>query len=292
MVKLEGKKGRARVALLTVTVEEFEVVRTVFGLNTNVEGTPYFVSGARQSPFEVVGRRAPGQTNVISEKAAGDLIEDFRPEFLILIGTAGSCQARAVRLGDVVVADYVDYSGYWKLVDGRVLLRRNPHDHPSLFLHEGFVERLRVEEEVWRRHIAVARPVAGQADLHVGNLVSGDLLLGDITNPAQRYIIDYFDKAIAFEMEGFGVARAVFQSRRFVYYNPQFLIVRGISDYVDVDPAGNVGTRGLWTNYAVSAATAVAYALVQKMSERRRQTEAGLLRTVRQKVADWVTPDA
>ena len=292
MVKLEGRKGKTRVALLTVTIEEFAVVRNVFGLNTNFPGTPYFVSATRHGSFEVVGRRAPGQTNVISEKATGDLIEDFRPEFLLLIGTAGSCHARGVRLGDVVVADYIDYSGYWKLVDGHVLLRRNPHDHPSLFLHEGFVEPLRVEEEEWRRHIAVPRPEVGQPALHVGNLVSGDLLLGDISNPTQQHIIGYFDKAIAFEMEGFGMARAVFQSRRFVYYNPQFLIIRGISDYVDVDPAGNVGTRRLWTDYAVAAATAVAYALVQKLSDRRRQTQGGLLGTIRQRLADWVMPNA
>jgi nucleoside phosphorylase len=263
---IEGKVGRTRVALLTVTVEEFEVVSRLFGLRLNINGTPYFTVKPTGARWEVVLRRCPSQTNVISERTTGELIEDLRPEFIILIGTAGGCQGRDhLELGDVVVGDFVDYSGYWKFDAGRVLARKNPHDHPSLFLHPSFVERLRVQSEEWQGRISEPRPAPGHSTLRIGNLVSGDILLGDASNPEQQRIVTHFDKALAFEMEAFGVARAVFSSRRSVHYNPQFLIIRGVSDFVNVDAATNQADRRLWTKYAVSAAAAVAYALTNNL---------------------------
>ncbi len=262
MAFIEGKIGKARVGLLVVTIEEFDVVSRLFGLNQNISGTPYFAERISGGVWEVMLRRCPSQTNVISERTAGEFIEDFRPEFILLIGTAGGCQGRDhLQLGDIVVADFIDYSGYWKFDAGRVLARKNPHDHPSLFLHQSFVERLRVQSDEWQNLIDVVRPAAGTSVLHIGNLVSGDVLLGDASNPEQQRIVTHFDKALAFEMEAFGVARAVFSSRRSVHYNPQFLIIRGISDFVDVGAAQNLADRRLWTNYAVCAAAAVARAL-------------------------------
>lgn len=262
MAFIEGKIGKARVALLVVTIEEFDLVSRLFGLSENIGGTPYFTARKSGAIWDVMLRRCPSQTNVISERTAGEFIEDFRPEFILLIGTAGGCQGRDhLQLGDIVVADFIDYSGYWKFDAGRVLARKNPHDHPSLFLHQSFIERLRVQSDEWEDLIDIARPVAGRPKLHIGNLVSGDVLLGDASNPEQQRIITHFDKALAFEMEAFGVARAVFSSRRSVHYNPQFLIIRGISDLVDVGPEQNLADRRLWTNYAVCAAAAVARVL-------------------------------
>jgi nucleoside phosphorylase len=274
--KISGHRGRARIALLTVTIEEFEIVRGVFGLKTNLTGTPYYFSSKKGKSYPVVGCRAPGQTNVISQEVAGDFVEDFRPDYLILIGTAGGCKGRdGVNLGDVVVADYIDFSGFWKFKKGLVLPRKNPHDHPSHFLHRAYIEGLRVEPKQWRTHVKKKRPKKGTPVLHVGNLVSGDLLLGDAKNPTQKFLVDHFDKAIAFEMEAFGVARAIFESRSFVHYNPQFLIIRGISDFVDADAAKNAETRKKWTKYAVATAAAVAYELVARLKRSRIGPHSG-----------------
>ena len=178
MAFIEGKIGKARVALLVVTIEEFDLVSRLFGLSENIGGTPYFTARKSGAIWDVMLRRCPSQTNVISERTAGEFIEDFRPEFILLIGTAGGCQGRDhLQLGDIVVADFIDYSGYWKFDAGRVLARKNPHDHPSLFLHQSFIERLRVQSDEWEDLIDIARPVAGRPKLHIGNLVSGDVLL-------------------------------------------------------------------------------------------------------------------
>jgi nucleoside phosphorylase len=261
-----GRIGQARIALVTITVEEFDLVAPLFGLTENIPGTPYFANREHGEVWDVVATRADGQTNVISERVAGDFIEDFHPAYLFLVGTAGGYAGRdGIALGDVVVANFIDYSSYWKFDGGRVLPRKNPHDHPSFFIHRSFVERMRVRPQEWQRHITVNRPTAGSSKLHVGNLVSGDILMGDASNPEQQRIVQYFDKALAFEMEAYGVARAVFSSRRSLHYNPQFLIVRGISDFVNTAGATNQADRRRWTDYAVAAAGSVVFEIMRRL---------------------------
>jgi nucleoside phosphorylase len=282
MADLKGKKGSAVIAILTVTIEEFEIVQELFELEENVPHTPYFVRQGKKSPFDVVSRRSISQTNVISHRTAGEIIEDFFPEFLIVIGTAGGCRGRDnLTLGDVVVADYVEYAGYWKFRAGQMLERKVPFDQPSLYLHQNYIERLRVQPDEWRGHVAIARPQPGIPVLRIGSIISGDILMGDAENEFQRQVIEHFDKALAVEMEAYGVARATFESRTSVHYNPQFLVVRGICDYVNVDAAGNQEDRIHWTRYAISCAASVAFSLSKLVAARSKPTW-------RKKLSDWI----
>lgn len=265
MSDLRGRIGAATFGLLTVTTEEAAAITSVFGLHHNLQGSSYFVTGASaSSKFEIVHSRIPHQTNIVSVQSAGALIEDFRPEFLLLIGTAGGHSGRdKLDVGDVVVADYMDYAGYWKYSDGAILERKLPHDHPSAHLLLNYVEPLRAKPDPWIDRISVPRPVAGRPKLMVGGMVSANILLGDPENEEQKRILGHFDKAYAFEMEGHGVASAVYRARTSVHYNPQFLIIRGISDLVDKGVDENQATRQLWTPYAVDAAAAFALILIE-----------------------------
>lgn len=233
----------------------------------------------------MVLRRASAQTNLISAEAAGDIIQDYRPDFILLIGTAGGYGGRdGLSLGDVVISDYVEFSGYWKYKEEQVLRRKIAHDHPSLYLRDNFAERLRVEPDSWRGYIQLPRPGPGAPTLHIGEVVSGDILLGDPDNAEQRRILEFFDKGLAFEMEAVGVARTVYKARRWLRYNPQFAVIRGISDLVNANAADNQGTRVAWTPYAVSAAAAVAKAMVEdllRVLRAREAAERGLYRRIR-----------
>jgi nucleoside phosphorylase len=261
---LRGRIGAATFGLLTVTTEEAAAITNVFGLHQNLQGTNYFVAGPTSSKFEIVHSRIPHQTNIVSVQSAGALIEDFRPEFLLLIGTAGGHSGRDhLQVGDVVVADYMDYAGYWKYAPGAILERKLPHDHPSAHLLMNYVEPLRAKADPWIDRISVPRPVPGRPKLMVGGMVSANILLGDPENEEQKRILSHFDKAYAFEMEGHGVASAVYRARTSVHYNPQFLIVRGVSDLVDRDVEENQTTRQLWTPYAVDAAAVFALVLIE-----------------------------
>ena len=252
------------IGLMTVTVEEAAIVNRVFAL-TRIQGTAYTSSKALApgSLINIVHRRAQHQTNTVSAQTAGGVIEDFRPQYLIVIGTAGGRSKQdGLSLGDVVVADYLDYSRIWKYTAGQVLARKLPHDHPSGHLLESYVEPLRADPKLWTTKIVAERPEAGQPTFFVGGIVSGNSLLGDPDNEEQKRILEHFDKAYAFEMEGYGLSSAVYKARSDVHYNPQYLIVRGISDLVDTDAAQNNDARKKWTDYAVNAAAAFVAVLV------------------------------
>jgi nucleoside phosphorylase len=265
-LRIGGRIGSARIALLTITTEEFGIVSEAFAVQQNLPATPYFMDNAQDAVHPIVICRSSAQTNLVAAETVREIIEDFRPDFILLIGTAGGYGGRdELKLGDVVVAEYVEHSGYWKYKQGQVLQRKIAHDHPSLFLLDGFVEALRADPSLWRKRIAVKRPKDGEALLLRGEIVAGDRLYGDPDNPEQKRILEYFDKALAFEMEAVGLARTVYRARRSSNYNPQFLVIRGISDLVNEDAGGNQQTRNDWTPYAVSSACAVATVLVERM---------------------------
>ncbi|HZP62583.1 MAG TPA: hypothetical protein VFB28_04135 [Terriglobales bacterium] len=265
---VRGRIGSSRIAILTITTDEFDGVREVFKLNKEVTGSAYAVEAInKKHEYEVVLRRAPAQTNVISAQLTRIVLEDFRPDYLFLIGTAGGHSEREkCGLGDVVVADYIDYSAYWKLNAGSYEERKHACDHPSLNLLENFAEGLRRNPGDWTPQLKANRPLGSNPPkVLIGGIVAGELLLGDSDNVEQKRILTQYRKALAFEMESFGVARTVYQFRSSVHYNPQFLIVRGISDLVDKDAGGNNAQRKLWTPFAIEAAATFAYVLIKRL---------------------------
>ncbi len=265
--RLRGKLGHATVAILTMTVEEFGGVRSVFELNQELVSTPYAVKELnKNNDYPVVIRRASGQTNVLSSQITRDILEDFRPSFLLVIGTAGGHSGREnIKLGDIVIADFIDYSGYWKLKDGVCHARRNACDHPSLHLLANFAEGLSRNPEEWQHRFASHKDGEPYPKVLTGAVVAGDLLMGDADNAEQQRILRAYDKALAFEMESYGVARTVYEYRSSVHYNPQFLIIRGISDLVNEGADENNATRVKWTPLAVDAAATFARVLVERL---------------------------
>jgi len=255
------------VAVVTITEGEFRAAQTVFGLQENAPGTAYFVEAvSSDNNYEVVLRRAAAQGNIEAGQAVGASVEDFRPEYVLLVGTAGGSGKDHGQVGDVVVADVVEYYEHRKYVGGRDLARRTPCDQPSLFLRERFVEPLRVDGS-WLAHIpaAYARPDPGVPKLLIGEIVAGEKLLGDADNAYQAAVMTVYDKALAFDMESWGIAKEIYQHRGTPGYNPQYLVIRGLSDIVS-DPV-NEDQRVRWRDYASAAAAAVAYKVVGVLVE-------------------------
>jgi len=271
-VHLRGKLGHATIAILTMTAEEFNGVRAVFELNQELVSTAYAVKELNEhQDYPVVIRRASGQTNVLSNQITREILEDFRPTYLLVIGTAGGHSGREnLKLGDIVVADYIDYSGYWKLKNGVFHARRNACDHPSLNLLANFAEGLSRSPEEWQHRFASHIDGEPYPKVLTGAVVAGDLLMGDADNAEQQRILTAYDKALAFEMESYGVARTVYAYRSSVHYNPQFLIIRGISDLVNEGAHENNATRAKWTPFAVDAAATFASVLVERLLEPER----------------------
>lgn len=273
-----SRKGKsAKIAIITVTQHEFNAVRNHFDLTANPP-TPlskYFVQDGNANHHDIVLVRAPSQTNIVSQYVAHTIIEDFHPSFIFLIGTAGGHSDRdggqvKIKLGDVVVSDYVEGSDYVKLEGDEAKARGLPRDHPSVFILEEFVEQIISRHPEWVADIGMQRPVGAELpipNVHKGQVLSGAGLLGSPSHPWQQSILGRYDKAIAFEMEAMGVAYAVYQARKHPYYNPQYMVIRGVSDYVDRDAAHNQLSRIQWTPYAVRSATVVAARIIRPLLE-------------------------
>lgn len=256
-VRLPGRGGNALVAIITIVEEEFVAVRE--------RGD--FKELAGNSPYLRRNELTPGVYDMILAKTVdrsngpcGDLVrtiaEQFRPEFIILSGIAGGVGREGVGLGDVVVADHVDWYEMRKMAAGKEVRRKMALDHPSLYLRETMFQRVKHQAK-WLARIGMERPVEGKPQVFEGNLIAGDKILGDGENEYQRMILEEFDKALAVDMESYGLARGVYNARSARHYNLNYLVVRGISDLVNAE--GNNDQREQWRDYA--AATAAAFSL-------------------------------
>jgi nucleoside phosphorylase len=264
-----GRLGRARVGILTIIDEEFDAMRAVLQADQNVLHSPYYTSDAARP--EVVLRQAPDRANVPATSAAGRLIEDFRPEVVAVVGIAGGIQGRdGVVLGDVVVASYLHYGEFRKLVEAGDLRRYYAYDQPSVSLRDAYVDPER-RDGSWIGRIAGIRPTEGQPKVIIGSIVAGEKILGNPTHEEQQRVVRGVTDAVAVDMESVGVARAVHEARTSVDYNPRLLVVRGVSDLVrapePANPAAaeqNAEERATWKAYAACVAATFAYAVTRR----------------------------
>lgn len=163
--------------------------------------------------------------------------------------------------------DELDYTEFQKLHDRKALERKIAHDHPSIYLRQHIVDPLRTKTD-WHRWIEIERPDLAENPMVLprvifGSIAAGEKVLSDFNSAYQQALIEKYDKALAFETESFGVAWEVLKFRKDTDYNPQFLTVRGLSDFINADNAD--ADRKNWTTYAASCALALAHYIVEDL---------------------------
>jgi nucleoside phosphorylase len=269
----------AEIGVLTVIDEEFDEIAPILGTTQNIPGTQYYVREGQAGPYDIVLAQLAGRGNVKAATAAIKLIEDFRPPYIILVGVAGGIKDRdGTGIADVVVPNFIDYYEIRKLDAGKSLRRMEPHDHPGCALLHNFAIPVARKKD-WIRGIDQTRRPDQDGrfpEFRTGYLISGEKVLGDDDAEVQRHLLTEFDKAIAVDMESFGVAEAVFSTRS-RHYSPQFLVVRGISDLIRELEVGqkaqgealagkkNNAVRQAWKPYAAHAAAVFARAVIESV---------------------------
>jgi nucleoside phosphorylase len=251
--------------VITVIPEELAEAKAALGLPVRIEGgTPYYVNALSESGrYDVVLRRLSGRGNIKASTGATELMNDFRPPYILLVGIAGG--AKGTKLGDVIVPDFVEGYEMRKLVDGKFRRRMEAYDHPSLRLRHQMAEPL-FDDPSWLDHINIGRrpdqaetyPMAFQ-----GNLIAGEKILGCNELEYQRMILDDYENAKAVDMESIGLATAVYEMRATRYYDPQYLVVRGFSDLVHSEH--NDDTRDKWRSYAAHTASIFAARVIERI---------------------------
>lgn len=284
-----GREGHARVAILTVIPEEMDEVLEVLGATEEVGLTSNFTSpaalaeGVECLPFVVA--RSSDRSNGPANVSARELLEDWRPETLLLVGIAGGIRRLDAKaspaalepgpeLGDVVLGTMVHFGDYGKDLPSGFLPRWLPLVHPPKRLLTRHADAMRVGRD-WADGIR-DWPKEELPALHEGEIVAVEAVASNHYAPRQKTILDYYDKAIAIDMESKGVAEALFdyEADVGVHYHPRWMCVRGISDLVvgSDEAAALVGEdnnaqRDVWRKAAArSAAMAARFLLVRLLS--------------------------
>lgn len=284
-----GREGHARVAILTVIPEEMDEVVEVLGATEEVGLTSNFTSpaalkeGLECLPFVVA--RSSDRTNGPANMSARELLEDWRPETLMLVGIAGGIRRLDSRadpaalepgpdLGDVVLATMVHFGDYGKDLPSGFLPRWLPLVHPPKRLLNRHAEVMRLKSD-WAKGIK-DWPGDKLPAVHEGEIVAVEAVASNPFATRQKTILEHYDKAIAIDMESKGVAEALFdyEADVGVHYHPRWICVRGISDLVvgNEEAATLIGAenneqREVWRSAAArSAAMAARYLLTRLLS--------------------------
>ena len=163
----------------------------------------------------------------------------------------------------MLIADQVSYVEFLKIVPSGPLIRSYAIDHPSVSLRKSvgvpIQKTFRIDD-----HLGTARsPKPGPFKIHIGSIVSGEKVLGDVKSHVQQALLKPYDKALAIDMESIGLARAVCDGRSSFWYHPRYVIIRGISDLVSA--AENDDQRANWKPFAAHTAALVAQEFVRRL---------------------------
>lgn len=291
---LIGSTGRhARVVLLAITEKEFPAARKVLEAIGPVSevgntGALTFTDCADQTDLPFVLVQATGRANLYSHSSILKQIRQFRPQHILVMGTAGGIQRPVTderpykwagpKRGDVVVSEYIHYAEFVKISENGVLMRHIAMDQPSAQLvdhaHATISDGSWVELAARFRDASDPPPAVSMEEILCGEAVQDDPL-----DRMQQFLMKHFDRAGATEMESAGVAQCLHSNRESVHYAPGFLTIRGISDIIyarrqtcrlrrsDLPAAeeGKTDERAKWSPKAASAAAAFAVAVTARL---------------------------
>ncbi|MBK8002581.1 MAG: hypothetical protein IPK12_01270 [Gemmatimonadetes bacterium] len=190
------------------------------------------VEGGKQR--RVVAAQSIDQGNSQIVPLYDDLVAEWQPEFVILLGTAGGISPK-VNLCDVIVADQV--IGY----DRRKITQEGVLHRGSAFPMEAAV--LQAINRMFKERRSEPASFAGRGPsgdamfrAHKGGLAAGEAVLADGDADVRKWLREFSDKILAVETEAFGFWHAFHQSG-LRSRNPTqgIAVVRGISDHADIE---------------------------------------------------------
>lgn len=267
--ELISAPSSADVAVLTILPESYEAVCHIFELTGYERRTGYqWTWGTlplRDGGSIVVVTGLPlDRENVAAATFTDAMLEAWHPRTLLLVDIGGAVKGRDnVRVGDVVTHTMLHYYDFHKVTeDGEESPRYLPIAGASTRLRELSRAPSQRGDDTWIKSIFVKRPGAGMPKVLPGEMLVGGGIQSN--SPRLLKLLDAYPKVLAVEMEGVGAGRAVLdRSTRGTV--PEFLVIRGMSDYCNVPQERNQRTRDRWRKYAAAAAAAHAFALVREM---------------------------
>lgn len=256
MKRVSKPPFEAPIDFLLVTALELELDAVLLQLDGAVEYYPRdmlrpsycaTVPADGGGRYRVVAMTVSGMGNTEAALAASAMIARWRPNAVVMVGiAAGMPKKGEVRLGDVLVAEYVfDYEPSKLTPDGPEHRSRQLSVDQTLW-HRALVYR----RSDWHGRVNAPRPPGGGGEavlgVHFGPIASGEKVIADAA--AMRDLLSRCPKLVGVEMESSGVARAALQQA-----NPsRFIAIRSVSDL------GDAAKGDGWQPYAAAVAAAFA----------------------------------
>ena len=234
---------RRQLHVLIETVNSFEYYAAALKLNEDCEvvryrsnGSSYLVGkwGKAKIPVVIIqtrqGKDGPrGSLN--ATKRALECLPHLK--YIFAVGICGGRKDK-VNLGDVVVSTVIqDYSTEIKAKDGKLISRCPRWDITNKTDFHEYLDRVATKKVL-------------------GMVLSGNMLIADASK--QDDLVEAYPDAIAFEMEGTGIASACEEMNK---TKVVFMVVKGVSDLADVHKDDN------WQPHAASKAVEALYAAME-----------------------------
>jgi nucleoside phosphorylase len=188
------------------------------------------ISTARGTRLRVVGTTSTSMGLTAASIVTTQLIMQFRPRLVMMIGIAAGTRSGNKQFGDVLVADpSVDYSS-GKVIMGKGVRDFQPDPYPI-----GLNARLRSVLHKYRTNSAVFGEIRAnwkgkvpliRNQVHIGPLGAADQVIDDPSRVLE--IQRNWRKLIGVEMETYGVYRACYEAP---HPHPRFVSFKSVCDF-------------------------------------------------------------
>ncbi|MEM1558390.1 MAG: pentapeptide repeat-containing protein, partial [Thermoproteota archaeon] len=251
---------KADFVIITAIQQEYDAVKKIFQLQDEKSLQNILYCYGELNGYPIICMRCTDRGNISSNYLTTRIIQQLKPRYLILVGIAGGVIGRDnVQIGDIVFSSSVEYYQYVKRTEKgerrRVLQIAQPS--PLLRKYAALVKN-------WWNRIKSTRPDGKEWNVSKaieGLILSGETIWDDPESEDLKRLLNEYDKALAFETEAGGVARAIYESESSSSGPPPgYIVIRGISD--PVNKKGGPETREKWRTPAAEAAAAFAYELI------------------------------
>lgn len=209
-------------------------------------------------------------------------IERFKPRVILFVGVAGGI--KDVKVGDVVAASIVYGYECGKPVDDRTLPRPKLGEADYDLKQRAQAE---ARKDDWREQIRSGSTSSETAPtVYVEPIAAGEKVIASRKAQVYEYLREYYDDAIAVEMEGFGFLKATQQVK-----DVSAMVIRGISDLIDGKNDDSVEPEQIRQEKAARHASAFAFTLLAKLDGEKVTERAEVYQTTARVAFDSTLPE-
>ena len=205
----------------------------------------------------------------------------FKPRVILFVGVAGGI--KDVKVGDVVAASIVYGYECGKLIDDHTLPRPKLGEADYDLKQRAQAE---ARKDDWRDQIRSGSSSDAAPSVYVKPIAAGEKVIASRKAEVYEYLREYYDDAIAVEMEGFGFLKATQQDK-----NVSAMVIRGISDLIDGKNDDSIESEQIRQEKAARHASAFAFTLLAKLDGEQVTERSEVYQTTTQVALDSILPE-